>query len=114
MNIMIQAFIILQTAGFFRCVQICFFLLHKPVVIDHHMVDGTVIITGAIIISLMMIPLLSGGGKINFMFYFVPTFLFFILIVALIFLPWKFYGVADISRVMDQPWFLLKHMIRAF
>ena len=57
--------------------------------------------------------ILSSNKKIQFRVYLVPIMILMSFAGALIFLPWDFFKPISFNKIIDQPWFFLKHWIHA-
>lgn len=64
-----------------------------------HPVDGAALVTFALLIALVVLPRFFGGERYRLSM--TPFALFLVLIVALVALPFEFFGAPERSRLFD-------------
>ena len=117
-SLVTQSIVILCSAAIYRCLfiiaQVILNTLGKtPTSIlnltpNNQPIDGIAIITYIVMIILCWIALSS---KKLLTGYIAPVALLLILLYGIVLVPWKFFGITYMSRVLDSPTFLLKNFI---
>ena len=117
-SLIVQSMVILCSAAIYRCLliiaQLILLALGKtPTSIlnltpNNLPIDGMAILTYMVLITLCWIVLSTKKYSTG---YIVPLALSLTLLYGMIFVPWNFFGVTDVGRVIDIPTFLLKNFI---
>ena len=117
-SLITQSIVILCSAAIYRCLFIIAQLIlsrlgKSPTSIFNltpynQPIDGIAIITYVVLIVLCWVAL---SNKKSWTGHVAPVALLLTLLYGMIFVPWKFFGLTDISRVLDSPAFLLKNFI---
>jgi len=120
-SLVLQSFIILCSAAIYRCIFILLvifrnFVPNNPIesinfTPDQLPIDGPAIILYITVIIACLSVCSSYKNKI--IIYVIPLALLVMLIYGLYFIPWQFFGITDISSIINSPTFLLKHFLKA-
>ena len=121
MSLVLQAYVILCSAAIYRLIFIVLAVFRTFVpnnsletisfVPDQLPIDGVAIVAYIVLIIACLSVCSSYKNKITI--YIIPLFLLVGLIYSVCFIPWKFFGISDISSVINSPTYLLKHFLRA-